>query len=169
MNITRWPILKSDWLYSLQPKMEKLYTVSSKKTWSWLWSDRELLIAKFRLILKRVGKTCRLFKYDLSQIPYYTVEVMNRFKWLDLVDRLPEELWVEVHNIVREVMTKTIPKKKKCKKANWLPAEALQRAEKRREARKGKIYSLECRVLENSKENKESLLQWQMQKNKGKQ
>ena len=72
---------------------------------------------------------------------------------------MPDEIWMEVHDIVLEAGSKTVPKKKKCKKANWLPEEALQRAEKRREARKGKIYSLECRVLENSKENKESLLQ----------
>ena len=81
-------------------------------------SDHELLIAKFRLKLKRVGKTTRPFRYGLNQIPYdYTVEVTNRFKGLDLVDRVPEELWREVHNTVQEVVTKTIPQKKKCKKA----------------------------------------------------
>ena len=74
----------------------------------------------------KVGKTTRPFKYDLNQIPYeYTVEVMNRFKGLDLVDMVPEELWMEVHNIVQEVVTKTIPKKKKCKKAKRLSEEAL--------------------------------------------
>ena len=76
--------------------------------------------------------------YELNQIPYdYTAAVMNRFKGLDLVDRVPEELWMEVCNIVQEVVTKIIPKKKKCKKEKWLPEEALQIAEKRREA-KGK-------------------------------
>ena len=70
MNITRWPIPKSDWLYFLQPKMEKLYTVSKNKTGSWLWTDHELLIAKFRFKLKKVGKTTRSFRYDLNQIPY---------------------------------------------------------------------------------------------------
>ena len=81
-------------------------------------SDHELLIAKFRLKLKRVGKTTRPFRYGLNQIPYdYTVEVTNRFKGLNLVDRVPEELWREVHNTVQEVVTKTIPQKKKCKKA----------------------------------------------------
>ena len=101
-------------------------------------SDHELLIAKFRLKLKKVGKTTRPFRYDLSQIPYdYTVEVTNRFKGLDLIDRVPEELWTEVCDIVQEAVIKTIPKKKKCKKAKWLPEEALQVAEKRREA-KGK-------------------------------
>ena len=85
-----------------------------------------LLIAKFRLKLKKVGKTTRSFRYDLSQIPYnYTVEVTNRFKGLDLIDRVPEELWMEVHDIVQEAVIKTIPKKKKCKKAKWLSEEAL--------------------------------------------
>ena len=81
-------------------------------------SDHELLIAKFRLKLKKVEKTTRPFRYDLNQIPYdYTGEVTNRFKEFDLVDRVPEELWMEVHNIVQEVVIKTMPKKKKCKKA----------------------------------------------------
>ena len=88
--------------------------------------------------MKEAGKTIRPFRYDLNQIPYdYTVEVRNRFKGLDLTDRLPEGLWAEVHNMVQEVVIKTIPKKKKCKKAKWLSEEALQIAEKRREA-KGK-------------------------------
>ena len=81
-------------------------------------SDHELLIAKFRLKLKKVGKTTSPFRYDLNKIPYdYTVEVTNRFKGLDLIDRVPEELWTEVHDIVQEAVIKTIPKKKKCKKA----------------------------------------------------
>ena len=90
-------------------------------------SDHEFLIAKFRLKLKKVGKTIKPFRYDLNQIPfYYTVEVTNRFKGLDLIDRVPEELWTEVHDIVQEAGIKTIPKKKKCKKAKWLSEEALQ-------------------------------------------
>ena len=90
--------------------------------------------------MKKVRKTTRSFRYDLNQIPYnYTVEVTNRFKGLDLIDRVPEELWMEVHYIVQETVIKTILKKKKCKKAKWLSEEALQRAEKRREAKgKGK-------------------------------
>ena len=90
--------------------------------------------------MKKVGKTNRPFKYDLYQIPYnYTVEVTDRFKGLDLIDRVPEELWMEVSDIVQEAVTKTIPKKKKCKKAKWLSEEALQIAEKEREAKgKGK-------------------------------
>ena len=88
--------------------------------------------------MKKVGKTTRPFRYDLNQIPYdYTVEVTNRFKGLDLIDRVPEELWTEVHDIVEEAVIKTITKKKKCKKAKWLSEEALQIAEKRRRA-KGK-------------------------------
>ena len=81
-------------------------------------SDHELLIAKFRLQLKKVGKTTRPFRYDLNQIPYdYTVEVRNRFKGLDLIDRAPDELWTEVRDTVQETGIKTILKKKKCKKA----------------------------------------------------
>ena len=118
--------------------MEKLYTVSKKKTGSDCGSDHELLIAKFRLILKKVGKTTRPFRYDLNQITYnYTVEVRNRLKGLDLIDRVPEELWTEVRDIVQETGIKTILMEKKCKKAQWLSEEALQIGEKRREA-KGK-------------------------------
>ena len=101
-------------------------------------SDHELLIAKFRLKLKRVGETTRPFHYDLNQIPYdYTVEVRNRFKGLDLIDRLPDELWMEVCDIVQKTGIKTIPKKKKCKKAKWLSEEALQIAVKREAKSKG--------------------------------
>ena len=82
-------------------------------------SDHELFIAKFKLKLKKVGKTTRPFRYDLNQIPYnYTVKVRNRFKGLDLIDRVPEELRMEVRDLVQEAVKKTIPKKKKCKKAN---------------------------------------------------
>ena len=104
--------------------------------------DPEFLRAKFWLKLKKVGKTTKPFRYDLNQIPYdYTVERTSRFKGLDLVNRLPEELWTEVCNIVQEAVTKTIPKKKKCKKAKWLSEEVLQIAEKRskRQNRKQKI------------------------------
>ena len=88
--------------------------------------------------MKKVGKTTGPFRYDQNQIPYdYKVEVTNRFKELDLIDRVPEELWTKFHNIVQEVVIKTMPKIKKCKKAKWLSEESLQIAEKRRET-KGK-------------------------------
>ena len=99
-------------------------------------SDHELLTVKFRLKLKKVGKTTRLFRYDLNQIPYkYTVKVTNRFKGLDLMDRVPEELRKEIVDILQETGSKTIPKKKKCIKAKWLSEEALQIAVKRREVK----------------------------------
>ena len=127
MDITRWSTLKSDWLYSLQPKMEKLYTVSKNKAWSWLWLRPWTPYAKFRFNLKKVRKTTRPFRYDLNQIPYdYMVEVRNRFKGLDLKDRVPDELWTEVRAIVQETGIKIIPMEKKGKKAKWLSEEALQ-------------------------------------------
>ena len=99
-------------------------------------SDHELLIAKFRLKLKKIGKTTRPFRYDLNQIPYdYTVEVRNRFQRLDLIDGVPDELWTEVRDIVQETGIKTIPMEKKCKKAKWLSEEALQIAVKRQEGK----------------------------------
>ena len=80
-----------------------------------------------RLKLKKVGETTRPFKYDLNEIPYdYTVDVTNRYKGFDLIDGVPDELWMEVRDIVQGVVIKTIPKKKKCKKAKWLSEEALQ-------------------------------------------
>ena len=86
--------------------------------------------------MKKIGKTTRAFSYDLSQIPYdYTVEVRNRFKGLDLIDRVPDELWNEVRDIVQETGIKTIPMEKKCKKAKWLSEEALQIAVKQRKVK----------------------------------
>ena len=94
------------------------------------------LLPKFRLKLKKVGKTTRPFRYNLNQIPYdYTVDVRNRFKVLDLIDRVPDELWMEVHDIVQEKGSRPSPRKRKCKKANWLSEEALHIAVKRREAK----------------------------------
>ena len=110
--------------------MEKLYTAKTRPGAD-CGSDHELLVAKFRPKLKKVGKTTRSFRYDLNQIPYdYTLEVRNRFKGLDLIDRMSEELWTEVYDIVQEAVIKTIPKKKKCKKAKWLSEEALSIAVK---------------------------------------
>ena len=101
-------------------------------------SDHELLIAKLRLKSKKVRKTTRPFSYVLNQSPYnYTVDMTNRFKGLDLIERVPEELWIEVCDIVWEAVIKNFSKKKKSKKKKWLSEEALQIAEKGREA-KGK-------------------------------
>ena len=94
------------------------------------------LLPKIRIKLKTVGKTTRPFRYDLNQIPYdHTVEVRNRFKGLDLIDREPDKLWMEICDIVQETGIKTIPMEKKCKKAKWLSDEGLQIAVKRREAK----------------------------------
>ena len=103
--------------------------------------------------MKKVGKTTRPFRYDLNQISYYTVEVRNRFKGLDLIDRVPDELWNEVHDIVQETGIKTIPIEKKSKMAVWgglTNSCEKKRSEKQR--RKGKIKTSECRVPKNSKE-----------------
>ena len=106
--------------------MEKLYTVSKNKTRRYCDSDDDLLTANFRLKLKKAGKTTRPFRYDLNQIPYnYTVEVTNRFTILDMIDRVPEELWMEGQDTVQESVIKTIPKKKKSKKSKCLSEEAL--------------------------------------------
>ena len=115
---------------------EALYGQQKTRRGADCGSDHELLIAKFRLKLKKVEKTTRPLRYDLNQIPYdYTVEVRNRFKGLDLIDRVPDELGNEVHDIVQETGIKTIPMEKKGKKAKWLSGEALQIAVKRREAK----------------------------------
>ena len=99
--------------------MEKLIQSAKTRPGADCGSDHELLIAKFRLKLKKVRKTTRPFRYDLNQSPYdYAVEVRNRLKGLDLIDRVPEELWMEVRDILQEPVVKTIPKKKKCKKEN---------------------------------------------------
>ena len=124
--------------------------------------------------MKKVGKTTRPFRYDLNQIPYdYTVGVRNRFKGLDRIHCVPDELWMEVRDIVQETGIKTIPKKKKCTKAKWLSEEALQTAVKGREVKsKGgkKGYAhLKIEFPKNIKERKESLPQWSMQRNRGKQ
>ena len=131
MDITRWSTIRLIIFFAAKDGEAALYSQQKQ--------DRELtvaqiinsFIAKFRLKLKKVGKITRPFKYDLNQILYdYTVEVRNRFKELDLIHRVPEKLWTEVRDIVQVTVIKTIPKKKKCKKAKWLSEEALQIAEK---------------------------------------
>ena len=123
--------------------------------------------------MKKVGKTTRPFRYDLNQIPYdYRVEVRNRFKGLDLIDRVPEELWMEVHDTVQEAGIKTIPKKKKCKKAKWLSEEASQIAEKRREVKgtgeKELYIRLNAEFQRIASRDKKAFLR-SMQRNTGKQ
>ena len=124
----------------------------------------ELLIAKFRLKLKKVGETTRPFRYGLNQIPYdYTVDVRNRFKGLDLIDRVPDEVSVEVCDIVQETGIKIISMEKKCKKAKWLSEEALQIAVKRREAKskgeKERYKHLNAEFQRIASKDKESLPQ----------
>ena len=107
--------------------MEKLYKVSKTRQGADCGSDHELLIAKFRCKFKKVGKTTRIFRYDINPDLYdYTVEVRNRFKGLDQTNRVPDKVWTEVHDIVQETGIKTIPMEKKCQKAKGLSGEALQ-------------------------------------------
>ena len=121
-----------------------------------------------------MGKTTGPFRYDLNQIPYdYTVEVRNRFKELDLINRVSDELWTEVHDIVQEIGSKTIPMEKKCKKAKWLSEEALQIAVKRREAKskgeKERYNHFNAEFQRIARGDKKSLPQLSMQRNRGKQ
>ena len=105
--------------------MEKLYRVRERRPVDDCGSDPEFLVAKFRLKLKKVGKTTRPLRYDLNQIPYdYMVEVTNRFKGLDMIDKVTEELWTEVHDIIQEAVTKTIPKKGKKAKRKDIPMQS---------------------------------------------
>ena len=124
-------------------------------------SDHWRLTAKFRPKIE-VGKSARPFRYDLSKIPYdYILEVTDRFKRLDLVYRVPEELWMEVSNIVRDVVTKTISKEKKSKKAKWLFEEALQIAEEREvkgKEEKGKYTQLNAEFQRITRRRKEAFL-----------
>ena len=120
----------------MQPKVENSIQPPKTRRGADCGPERELLTAKFRLKLKKVEKATRPFRYDLNQTPYcYTVEVRNSFKGLDLIDRLLDELWTEVHDIVQKTGIKIIPKKKKCKKAKWLSEKVLHIAVKRREAK----------------------------------
>ena len=131
MDITRWSTLKSVRLYYLSRKWKSSIQSAETRPGADCGSDHELFIAKFRLILKKVGKTTRPFRYDLNQSPYnYIVELRNRFKGLDLIDRVPDELWKKVRDTIQEAGIKTIPKKKKCKKTKWLSEEASQQLRK---------------------------------------
>ena len=106
--------------------MEKLYTVSKKRPGAYCGSDHEFFIAKFRLKLRKVGKTTRPFRYDRNQVLYdHTMEVRNRFKRLDLIDRVPDELWTEVRDFVQCTGIKNTLMENKCKKTKWLSEEAL--------------------------------------------
>ena len=121
MDITRWSTPNQvDYILGSQRWRSSIWSAKTRLGADCV-SDHELLIAKLRCKLKKVGNTTRPCRYDLNQIPYhYTMEVTNRFKGLDLIDRMPEELWMEVHDTVQEAMIRTILKKKKCKKAKWL-------------------------------------------------
>ena len=116
-------------------------------------SDHELLIPKFRLNLKKVGKTTRSFRCDLNQIPYdYTVEVRNRFKGLELIGRVPEEHWMEVPDIIQEAVIKTIPKKRNAKRENG----CLRRLRSARQRRKRKIYHLSAQFQRIARRDKKA-------------
>ena len=134
MDITRWSISNQiDYILCSQRWRSSIQSAKTRLGAD-CGSDHEVLIAKYRLKLKKVGKITRPFRYDLNQLPYdYTVEVTDRFKGLDLMDRVPEELWTEVCDIVQEIGIKTIPRKKGKKKK--LSEEALQITVKRREVK----------------------------------
>ena len=124
----------------MQPKWRSSTQSAKTRPGADCGSDHELLITKFKLKLNKVRKIARPFRYDLNQMPYdYTMEVRNRFKGLDLIDRVPDDLWNEVRDIVQETGIKTIPMEMKCRKAKWLSGEALQIAVKRREVKRKDI------------------------------
>ena len=157
MKVIRW----SNWNqidYSLCSQRWKSTVVSAKPTLGAdCGSDHDLLFAKIRHKLKKVRKITMSFRYDLNQILYdYTVEVANRFKGLNLIDRVPEELWMEVSNTVQEAVIKNTPKKNKCKKRKMVIWGGLtnswEKKRRERKRRKGKIYLSECTVPKNSKE-----------------
>ena len=155
MDITKWSLKSID--YILCSWICRSCIQSSKtRPGDDCGSDHELPKLQNSDLNWKCRKITRLFRYDIRQIPHdYTVEVSKRFKGLDLTERVPEELWTEVHDIVQEVVTKTIPKKMKYKKAQWL-SEALsnswEKERSERQKRKGKIYPSECRVPKYNKE-----------------
>ena len=121
VDITRWSALKSDYYILCSQRWRSSIQSAKTRQGADCGSDHELLIAKLRLKVKKVGKATRPFRYDINQLPYdYTGEVRNRLKGLNLIDRVPDELWTEVRDIVQETGIKTIPMEKKHKKAKWL-------------------------------------------------
>ena len=126
MDITKWSMPKSDDYILCSQRWGRTAQSAKTRPGAECGSDHQLLIAKYRLKLNKLRKSTRPARYDLNQISCeYAVEVMNRFEGLELVNSVPEELWTEVRNNVREALTKIIPKKKKCRKAKWLSEEAL--------------------------------------------
>ena len=166
MDITKWSTPKSDWLYSLQPNLRSSIQSAKTRPGADCGSDHDLLIAKFRLKLKKVGKTTRLFMYDLNQIPSdYSMELRNRFKGLDLIDRVSDELWMEVCDIVQETGSKTIPKKKKHKKCKMLWGGLTNSCENKgseKQSGKGKIYPFNAEFQTIARRDKKAFLsdQW---------
>ena len=153
MDITRWSHQnQTNYILCRQRWRSSIQSAETRRGAD-CGSDHELLIAKFRLKLKKVGKITRPFRYDRNQICFDdTVEVTNMFKGLDLIDRVPGELWTEVHDIVEETGIKTIPKEKKCKNTKWLSEEALQIARKRREVKSKGEKERYTHLHESSKE-----------------
>ena len=158
MDFTRWSLMKSDWWYSLPPKMKKLYTVSQNKTRSWLQLRSWTPYCQIQTEIEESRKNHYTIQVWPKSNPLwlYSGSDYNRFKGLDLIDRLHEELWTEVRYIVQEAVIKTIPMEKKCKKAKWLSEAALQIAVKRWEAKdkgeKERLDPFECRAPKNSNE-----------------
>ena len=147
-DITRWSTLKSYWLIFFAAKDEEtLYGQKKTRMGADYCSDHEL-IAKFGLELKKVGKTTRPFKYDLHQIPYdYTVGVTNRFKGFNVTDRVLEELWMEIHNIVQEVVIKAIPEKKNAKMQNDCLRRSYNTWEERRKSKEIYTHLIVCNSM----------------------
>ena len=180
MGITRWPPPKSDWLYSLKPKMEKLYTTAKTRLGADCGSDHELLIEKFKLKLKKVWKTTRSFRYDLNQIPYdCTVEVTNRFKGLDLVDRVPEVDRVPVQcygqrfiTLYRRWWPKASPRNRKARRQSGClrkPHKEPRKKEKWKAKEKSKDILNWMQSSQRIIERQENFLKWTMQRSRGKQ
>ena len=174
VDITRWPKTKSGWLYSLQPRWRHSIQSAKIRLGADCGSDHELLIAKFRPKMKKVEKNTRPFRYDLNQISYnYAVEMTNRFKGLDLIDRVPEQLMDRGLWHCTGDRDQDHPQGKEMQKRQLVVWGALTNScEKKRHKRqriKWKIYPSECRVPKKSKGRKKRLLQWSMQRNRGKQ